>query len=440
MKLQAIFFVASALSTVVSALNGKVDTLHNPNYNPHGPSIYLKALLKYGGEPFGRHPGALSLEQLIPHVQRQRYTRRYRAFLASNSTRDGFDPNLAEVDEIYVTPTTIGEGDTAQTLNLLYDTGSSDLWVFSILLPASETGDHNHTLYKAGETPTSKLVPGSEWAIMYLDGSGASGLVYTDTVDFGGLKIKKAVVEAANQTTSEFLQLRVDGLVGLALQPDTVVPTSLTTTTQQIATDRSVFEQPVFTTLLTRENEGPGFFTFGYINDSVVPDGNITYTDVLQSQDLPDVGAWTFSSSFAILNGKRFDRKGATAVCDTGTSVILTDTDILEAIYADIPGANFNQVEQAWVYPANTTKFPNVVFPVGDTQITLQDPSDFNVGPADDQPNVLIGSIQDNGGIGFDIFGVPWINNVYVVFDLGLTGANNTRLGVVQRKPSPLRS
>jgi hypothetical protein len=53
------------------------------------------------------------------------------------------------------------------------------------------------------------------------------------------------------------------------------------------------------------------------------------------------------------------------------------------------------------------------VFPVGDTQITLQNSADFNIGPADDPtlPNFVVGAIQDNGGLAFDIYGASFMTN-----------------------------
>lgn len=50
-------------------------------------------------------------------------------------------------------------------------------------------------------------------------------------------------------------------------------------------------------------------------------------------------------------------------------------------------------------------------------QITLQNSADFNIGPADAPtfPNFVVGAIQDNGGLGFDIYGpAPFMTNAYV--------------------------
>jgi hypothetical protein len=337
----------------------------------------------------------------------------------------------------YLNPVTIGEGNTAQTFNLKFDTGSPDLWVFSDALPPNEAGNNNHTLYKAGQTPTLKQVPLETFAERFGNGSGAAGPVYLDTVDLGGVIIPNAVLGAANDTTAAFTDNPGDGLVGLSLLEGQTQPQSLPTTVNILA-NNSDLELPLFTALLTRSTETPGFFTFGYINDSVVPDKNISFTPILQNSD-PDAGAglWAFTSEWIVLNGKRIKRVDNIAAADTGTAAIVLDNNTTALIYQAIPGAIFSNTSQGYIFPTSTSQFPKLAFPAGDTEITLQSNDDFNTGPAVEE-GYLFGSIQPGGPGGldsFDIFGVPWLNNLYAVFDMGATGPGIFRFGVVQRPP-----
>ena len=96
--------------------------------------------------------------------------------LAAAAANDGTVTTTPEqYDSEYLTPVSVG----GQTLNLDFDTGSSDLWVFSSELPAaSQSG---HSIYNPARSTTAKLLSGYTWSISYGDGSGASGNVYTDT-------------------------------------------------------------------------------------------------------------------------------------------------------------------------------------------------------------------------------------------------------------------
>ena len=96
--------------------------------------------------------------------------------LAAAAANDGTVTTTPEqYDSEYLTPVSIG----GQTLNLDFDTGSSDLWVFSSELPASSQS--GHSIYNPAKSSTAKKLSGYTWSISYGDGSGASGNVYTDT-------------------------------------------------------------------------------------------------------------------------------------------------------------------------------------------------------------------------------------------------------------------
>ena len=79
-------------------------------------------------------------------------------------------------DSLYLCPVQIGT--PAQTLNLDFDTGSSDLWVWSTELPtATQTQGKtaNHAIFNPAKSSTYKKTTGSTWKISYGDGSSASG-------------------------------------------------------------------------------------------------------------------------------------------------------------------------------------------------------------------------------------------------------------------------
>lgn len=116
-------------------------------------------------------------------------------------------------DTEYLTPVQIGT--PPQTLHLDFDTGSSDLWVFSSDTPKAEIS--NQTLFDIGGSSTAELLQGETWSIEYGDGSGASGIVYSDVVEVGGVTVPNQAVEVATQVSSSFTSDgSSDGLLGLA--------------------------------------------------------------------------------------------------------------------------------------------------------------------------------------------------------------------------------
>lgn len=114
-------------------------------------------------------------------------------------------------DSAYLEAVSIG----GQTLNLDFDTGSADLWVFNTQLPSSELG--SHTAFDPSKSSTFKSVSGDTWQIKYGDGSSASGNAGTDTVKIGGATVTQQVVELATSVSGSFVRdQNSDGLVGLA--------------------------------------------------------------------------------------------------------------------------------------------------------------------------------------------------------------------------------
>jgi hypothetical protein len=119
----------------------------------------------------------------------------------------------AEFDSQYLCPVQIGT--PPQTVNLNFDTGSSDLWVFSNETPITQV--RGQAIVDIRNSTTAKRVTGASWEVRYGDGSNSRGNVYTDTVTIGGITVENQAIESATQVSPSFTRNAAQsGLVGLA--------------------------------------------------------------------------------------------------------------------------------------------------------------------------------------------------------------------------------
>lgn len=304
-------------------------------------------------------------------------------------------------DSEYLTPATIG----GQTLNLDFDTGSSDLWVFSTDLPASEiTG---HTLFDPSKSSTWQAYPGGSWQISYGDGSTARGTVGFDVVQIGGATVTKQAVELATSVSGSFeADVKNDGLVGLGFSNiNTVQPAPQQTFFENIM---GALAAPLFTANL-KANAG-GTYTFGQIDPSEYS-GAIHYAAVDHSQ-----GYWQVTSTRYSINGQTSQSSHASpAIIDTGTSLLLVDQAVVSAYYASVSSAYYDTAQAGYIYRCDA-KLPSFGVAVGDYMATLQG-KDVTFAELGD--GTCYGGIQSNQGQGLQIFGDVLLKHFLVVFDGG---------------------
>ncbi|KAF1923241.1 Asp-domain-containing protein [Didymella exigua CBS 183.55] len=366
-------------------------TVHLKN----GPAQVAKTLRKYG--------------KVVPqHIQTAAEIRANTAAAAVTGSEPANPSD--DTDTSYLSPVTIG----TTTVNLDFDTGSADLWVFSSLQSSSQLAGHD--FYKVD---SSKLKSGYSWKISYGDGSGASGKVYADKVTVGGVTATSQAVEAATSVSAQFSQDQdTDGLLGLAFSTiNTVSPTSQTTFFDTV---KSSLAKQLFSVNL--KYHAAGTYDFGFI-DSTKYTGAITYVDVDSSN-----GFWGFSASGYKIGTSTAVSRSIDGIVDTGTTLIYVDTAIVNAYYAKVSGATNDSTQGGFVFPCSAT-LPNFAITVGGVLQTV--PGKFiNYSPVSSGSSTCFGGIQDNSDIGFNIFGDIFLKSKYVIHDVS-TGS--PRLGFAQQ-------
>ncbi|KAH6895402.1 aspartic peptidase domain-containing protein [Thelonectria olida] len=370
--------------------NFTVEQVKNTKFIRNGSLALAKAYNKYGV------PLPKALEETISGFNRRR-------------SEGSATTTPVESDSEWLTPVQIGT--PAQTLTLDFDTGSSDLWVFSTETSSSQV--NGQTLYSPSKSSTSKKVTGATWSIQYGDGSSSSGDVWTDKVTVGGLTVSAQAVEAAKSVSSSFTsESDLDGLLGLGFSSiNTVTPKKQKTFFDNAL---STLDSPVFTADL--KHNAPGKYNFGYIDTSAYT-GSITYTSVDSSN-----GWWEFvSPGYAVGSGSTV-RTSIDGIADTGTTLLLLPSSVVKAYYAKVSGARLNNSVGGYVFSCSAT-LPSFSFLVGSTKITIP-ASYLNYSPISEGSSTCFGGLQSSDDIGVNIYGDIALKAAFVVFDGG-----NTRLG-----------
>ncbi|GLU23334.1 hypothetical protein SLE2022_393510 [Rubroshorea leprosula] len=218
----------------------------------------------------------------------------------------------------------IGVGTPQQKFTVIFDTGSSNLWVPSSKCYFS-VACFFHSKYKASESSTYKK-NGQSASIQY--GTGAiSGFFSYDNVAVGDLVVKdQEFIEATREPGLTFLAAKFDGILGLGFQEISVgnsVPLWYNMMKQ------GLIREPVFSFWLNRntEEEEGGEIVFGGVDPSHYK-GQHTYVPVTQK------GYWQFDMGDVLIGDKPtgYCSGGCAAIADSGTSLLAGPTTIITMI------------------------------------------------------------------------------------------------------------
>ncbi|KAJ7119087.1 aspartic peptidase domain-containing protein [Mycena epipterygia] len=335
-------------------------------------------------------------------------------------------------------------------VNVMLDTGSTDMWVAPI-----------------GGISGSVHDTGAFAEIAYGDGSNfVNGSVGLAEVDIAGFTIpEQAFINVTNSVGEESDAAGgIFGLVGLGFDgPGGSIPSALSS----YGYNGTDVGKAVLSSIFAQNPDKGQFFAFslsrvGDVDDSadaslVISGYDDKYAAVQFAPQLPQYpansGRWSVLTEGVSVGGVDIDwpsygktPSGEEAVLfDTGTTNFLMPAQIRDAIYSAVPGAvlaknssipntKFSEDEDVWVVPCGTpinftTKFAGQEFPIHPPDLT-----DLTVllGPDGKNYTVCTGSITNGGsilGAGLDaLYGDSFLRNVYSVFSFG----NDTSLPFVQ--------
>ncbi|KAH0718147.1 hypothetical protein KY285_014178 [Solanum tuberosum] len=218
----------------------------------------------------------------------------------------------------------IGVGTPPQKFTVIFDTGSSNLWVPSAKCYFSVPCLF-HSKYKSSQSSTYKK-NGTSAAIHY--GTGAiSGFFSQDNVKVGDLVVKnQEFIEATREPSVTFLVAKFDGILGLGFREISVgnaVPVWYNMVKQGLV------KEPVFSFWLNRnkEEEKGGEIVFGGVDPKHFR-GKHTYVPVTQK------GYWQFDMGDVLIDGQAtgYCDGGCSAIADSGTSLLAGPTTVITMI------------------------------------------------------------------------------------------------------------
>ncbi|XP_071569201.1 lysosomal aspartic protease-like isoform X2 [Temnothorax nylanderi] len=306
---------------------------------------------------------------------------------------------------------TIEIGTPPQTFKILFDTGSSDLWIPSKNCNVSQPACLEHNKYDNTKS-TTYISQNESFAIDYVDGS-VSGFLSTDDVIIAGLKVSfQTFGEALDFSTSFWDYAECDGILGMGYPAlsDFKKPTVF-----QNMIDKHLVSQPIFSFYLNRNQTDVfgGELILGG-TDSSHYEGEFTYVDVTWKK------YWQIKMDRIQIKNYTSCSEGCQAVVDTGDSLIGGPSQTIAALNREI-GVNDNGIVDC----NKISNLPDINFVIGGKTFRLTG-QDYILKITEDEIDFCITAFRDVipfGDVEW-ILGDVFVGRYYTVFDM-----ENNRVG-----------
>lgn len=316
-------------------------------------------------------------------------------------------------DAQYYGPITIGT--PGQPFKVVFDTGSSNLWVPSHKCSIFDLACDLHNQYN--QEKSSTYIPnGQNFTIQYGSGGEIAGSLANDNVNIGGLEIKnQTFAQITTEKGISWIAAKFDGILGFAFESisvDHVTPVWYNLMSQGLV------EQPIFGVWLSSNPQGQngGILTLGGL-DSARYTGTFTFAPLISET------YWEFEVTDFQLAGKSMGwcsgGEKCHAIADTGTSLIVGPVKEIGELNTKL-GAIQVGAEAIFTNCTATANLPSVDVVISGTTFTLT-PEDYVLKVSEFGKTICLsgfGGIDLPPNIGpLYILGDVFIRTYYTQFD-----------------------
>ncbi|CAG9315219.1 unnamed protein product [Blepharisma stoltei] len=310
------------------------------------------------------------------------------------------------LDAQYYGPISIGT--PPQPFTVVFDSGSSVLWVPSS--KCTSLACYMHNTYNSAASSTY-VKNGTALSLEY--GKGAcTGFVSQDTLTWGGFTVKNVQFgEMTSLPGSTWVDSKPDGILGMAwisISADGLPPAFTYLYKQGLVTNNS------FAFYLTKNaNQAGSTLTLGGYN-STLSKGDWNYIPLYKQE------WWLIQMGAITVGGKAISGTGFKAILDTGTSLLVGSSKIVNQINAIIGTV----AEDC----SNISKLPTVNIVLGGVTYAMPPSAYVWQIPNGNTYQCINGWQADDLGVGMEntvILGDLFIRTYYTYFDMG-----NSRIGL----------
>ncbi|GAA5795371.1 endopeptidase [Helicostylum pulchrum] len=309
-------------------------------------------------------------------------------------------------------------GTPPQTFSVVFDTGSSNLWVPSV--HCNSIACFMHRRYDSGQSETFRE-NGTEFAIQYGTGS-LEGFISQDTLRVGGIKIEdQGFAESVKEPGFTFALARFDGIFGLGYD---TISVKHTVPPFYHMVNKDLVDEQLFSFWLNDVNKGGeaegGELVFGGVNEDHYT-GNITWAPIKRK------GYWEIDLENIKFGDDYVDLDPVGAAIDTGSSLIIAPTTIADLINHEI-GAVKNWAGQYTLDCALVPDLPEFCFVFAGKDFCLKG-EDYVLKVQDQCISGFMGMDIPEPAGPLWIIGDVFLRKYYSIYDLG-----NNRVGLAKSK------